>query len=193
VRLFVAVTPPAEVLDDLDAAVTAARAGRGDRRDLRWTGPEDWHVTLAFLGEVPGPVAERLAPQLEQAAAGAEPFPLALAGAGAFPAPVRARVLWCGLGGDRSALAALAAAVAAATTRAGAAPPDDGRPFSPHLTLAYYPRPPADAGDLVTVLGAYAGPAWLVDGIQLIESRTGRRPRYRTVGRWPLNGDTLNR
>jgi 2'-5' RNA ligase len=189
-RLFVAIAPPPAVLQELESRVAPLRPAWPV---LRWTGQEAWHVTLAFLGEVPGPVAERLAPQLEQAAAGAEPFPLALAGAGAFPAPVRARVLWCGLGGDRSALAALAAAVAAATTRAGAAPPDDGRPFSPHLTLAYYPRPPADAGDLVTVLGAYAGPAWLVDGIQLIESRTGRRPRYTTVGRWPLNGDTLNR
>jgi 2'-5' RNA ligase len=192
VRLFVAVTPPAGVLDGLDAAVTAARAGRGDRRDLRWTGPEDRHVTLAFLGEVPGSAAERLTPGLGQAAAGAEPFPLALAGAGAFPAPVRARVLWCGLGGDRSALAALAAAVAAAATRAGVAPPDAGRPFRPHLTLAYA-RPPADVRDLVTALGPYEGPSWLVDRIQLIESRPGRRPRYTTVGRWPLNGDTLNR
>ena len=61
-----AVTPPAGVLDGLDAAVTAARTGRGDRRDLRWTGPEDWHVTLAFLGEVPGSAAERLTPGLGQ-------------------------------------------------------------------------------------------------------------------------------
>lgn len=190
-RLFVAVTPPAEVLSDLDRAVAAARAG-GPGPDLRWTGTEDWHVTLAFLSEVPGSVAERLVPGLEQAAARHQPFPLALAGAGAFPAPARARVLWCGLGGDRSALAALAAAVASAATRAGATPPDAGRPFSPHLTLAYA-RPPADARELVSALGAYAGPSWPVDHIQLIESRPGRRPRYVTVGAWPLNGDTLSR
>ena len=45
----------------------------------------------------------------------------------------------------------------------------------------------------MTALGPYEGPSWLVDRIQLIESRPGRRPRYTTVGRWPLNGDTLNR
>jgi 2'-5' RNA ligase len=191
VRLFVAVTPPAEVLSDLDRAVAAARAG-GSGPDLSWTGPEDWHVTLAFLGEVSGPVAERLTPQLQQAAARHEPFPLALDGAGAFPGPARARALWCGLGGDRSALATLAAAVAAAATWAGAAPPDAGRPFSPHLTLAYA-RPAADVRDLVTALGGYAGPSWRVDHLQLIESRPDRRPRYTAVGRWPLNGDTLNR
>ena len=188
-RLFVAVTPPADVLGDLDAAVTAAR-GRPAGRDLRWTGPEDWHVTLAFLGNVAGPVAGRLPAPLEEAAGRHQSFPLALSGAGAFPAAGRARVLWCGLGGDHRALAALAASAAAATTRAGAPPPDAGRPFRPHLTLAYA-RPPADVRDLVTVLGAYAGPPWPVDRLQLIESHLGGRPRYTTVGSWALNGDTL--
>jgi 2'-5' RNA ligase len=184
--LFVAVTPPAEVLSDLDTAVATARAGRDGRGDLRWTGPEDWHVTLAFLGEVPGPVAGRLAPGLERAAARHRPFSLALSGAGAFSAPARARVVWCGLGGDRSALAALAASVAAGATRAGAAPPDAGRPFRAHLTLARA-RTPADVRDLVTALGPYTGRPWRVEHIELIESRLGGHPRYTTVGRWPLD------
>jgi len=191
VRLFVAVTPPAGALSGLDAAVAAARAGRG-RRDLRWTAREDWHITLAFLGNVPGPVAERLASRLEQAAARHRPFSLALSGAGAFPAAARARVLWSGLDGDRSALAALAASVTAAATGAGAAPPGTGRQFSPHLTLAYA-RTTADVRDLVTTLSPHAGPAWPVDHVQLVESHPGQRPRYTTVAAWPLNGDTLNR
>ena len=103
-RLFVAVVPPPEVLADLGAAVAPRQADQAVHRDLRWTGPEDWHVTLAFLGDVPGPVATGLAPALERAAAGHRPFPLALAGAGAFPAAPHARVLWCGLDGDRRAL-----------------------------------------------------------------------------------------
>jgi len=187
-RLFVAVTPPPESLADLQAAVAAARA---DHPDLRWSGPEDWHVTLAFLGQVPAPVTARLAPRLERAAARHRPFPLALAGAGAFPATGNARVLWCGLDGDRRALAALAASVAAAATEAGAPPPDAGRPFRPHLTLART-RTPADVRDLVTTLGAYAGPRWRADRVELIESRPNGPPRYRLAGHWPLNGDTLS-
>jgi len=195
VRLFVAVTPPAGVLSDLDAAVAGARANRGGRRDLRWTGLEDWHITLAFLGNVPGPVTERLVSRLERAAARHQPFSLALAGAGAFPvAAARARVLWSGLDGDRTALAALAAAVAAAATQAGAAPPAAGHQFSPHLTLAYA-RTTADVRDLVTTLSPYTGPSWRVEHIQLIESHLGGRPRYTTIGGWPLGpgpgGDTL--
>jgi 2'-5' RNA ligase len=191
-RLFVAVVPPPEVLVDLDTAVASHRAERAAHRDLRWTGQEDWHLTLAFLGDVPGPVAARLASALERAAAGHRPFPLALAGAGAFPEAPHARVLWCGLDGDQAALAALAASVADAVTRAGAAPPDAGRPFRPHLTLARTRgRTPADVRDLVTALSGYASPSWPVDRIQLIDSHPGGRPRYSPIGRWPLNGDTL--
>jgi RNA 2',3'-cyclic 3'-phosphodiesterase len=191
-RLFVAVVPPPEVLADLGAAVAPRQADQAAHPDLRWTGPEDWHVTLAFLGEVPGPVATGLAPALERAAAGHRPFPLALAGAGAFPAAPHARVLWCGLDGDHPALAALAASVADAVTRAGARTPDAGRPFRPHLTLARSRgRTPADVRDLVTALSGYASPSWPVDRIQLIDSHPGGRPRYSPIGRWPLNGDTL--
>jgi RNA 2',3'-cyclic 3'-phosphodiesterase len=191
VRLFVAVTPPAGVLSDLDAAVAAARAGRGGRRDLRWTGLADWHITLAFLGEVTAPVADRLAPQLERAAQRHPPLSLAFAGAGAFPDPARARVLWCGLDGDRRALAELAASVAAGAGRAGAPPPDAGRPFRPHLTLARSRRAPADVQDLVTALTPYQGPRWRAERAELIESHLGGQPRYTTIGRWPLGGDTL--
>jgi RNA 2',3'-cyclic 3'-phosphodiesterase len=191
-RLFVAVVPPPEVLTDLGAAVASRQAEHVAHRDLRWTGPDDWHVTLAFLGDVPGPVATGLAPALERAAAGHRPFPLALAGAGAFPAAPHARVLWCGLDGDHTALAALAASVADAVTRAGAAPPDAGRPFRSHLTLARSRgRTPADVRDLVTALSGYASPSWPVDRIQLIDSHPGGRPRYSPIGHWPLNGDTL--
>ncbi len=199
-RLFVAVVPPPEVLTDLGAAVAPHQAEHAAHRDLRWTGPEDWHVTLAFLGDVPDPaatgqtpaLAPALAPALQRAAAGHRPFPLALAGAGAFPAASHARVLWCGLDGNHPALAALAASVADAVTRAGAAPPDAGRPFRPHLTLARTRgRTPADVRDLVTALSGYASPSWPVDRIQLIDSHPGGRPRYSPIGRWPLNGDTL--
>ena len=190
-RLFVALVPPAAVLGDLGEAVAAHRPARAD---LSWSGPPDWHVTLAFLGEVAAPVADRLAPQLAQAARRHPPLSLAVAGAGTFPDPARARVLWCGLDGDRRSLAGLAASVAAGADRAGALPPDAGRPFRPHLTLARS-RTPADLRDLVATLGAYRGPSWRAERIELIESHLGGQPRYTTIGGWPLgggpDGDTL--
>ncbi|HEX5812494.1 MAG TPA: 2'-5' RNA ligase family protein, partial [Pseudonocardia sp.] len=50
-RAFVALVPAAAVLDELAAAVAPVRAAHPD---LRWTPPAQWHLTLAFLGEVDG-------------------------------------------------------------------------------------------------------------------------------------------
>jgi RNA 2',3'-cyclic 3'-phosphodiesterase len=183
-RLFVAIAPPPAVLDDLDAL---AGPFRSRRQDLRWTSREAWHVTLAFLGQVDQSAAAQLLPRLERAARRHHVFRLAFTGAGAFPAATRANVLWCGLSGDRGALARLAESVAAGATRAGAPPPDRRRRFQPHLTLARC-RMPADVTDLVATLAGYQGPPWTADRIHLVRSRLGasEQPRYATLASWPL-------
>jgi 2'-5' RNA ligase len=183
-RLFVAIAPPAAVLDELDALAGPLRTGRPD---LRWTNREAWHVTLAFLGEVEEPAATRLMPRLERAAWRHDVFRLAFCGAGAFPSPARANVLWSGLSGDRGALARLAESVAAGASRAGAPPPDRGRRFRPHLTLARC-RMPADIAELVAALADYQGQPWTADRIHLIRSHLGAatQPRYVTLASWPL-------
>src|ERR1700733_8894965 len=183
-RLFVAIAPPAAVLDELDALAGPLRAGR---EDLRWTNREAWHVTLAFLGQVDETAAARLLPRLERAARRHAAFRLAFAGAGAFPAATRANVLWSGLSGDRGALARLAESVAAGARRAGAPPPDKGRRFQPHLTLARC-RMPVDVTELVAALSDYQGPPWTADRVHLVRSRLGPTtlPRYTSLGDWPL-------
>ena len=187
-RLFVALAPPDSALDDLEAAWTPLRSGRDD---LRWTNREAWHVTLAFLGEVSEDVVVRLAPRLERAARRHRVFPLAFAGSGAFPRPERANVLWCGLSGDHKALGELAASVGAGARRAGALPPDEGRKYRPHLTLARC-RAPSDVTGLVERLSGYHGESWPAREIYLINSRLRERPRYEILGRWPLRPDSAS-
>lgn len=52
-RLFVALTPPAEVVEELRVSTAALRAALPEPAPvLRWTRPEQWHLTLVFLGEV---------------------------------------------------------------------------------------------------------------------------------------------
>jgi len=184
VRLFVAIAPPPAVLDELDALAAPLRTARPD---LRWTSREAWHVTLAFLGHVNSSAVARLLPRLERAAHRHHRFGLVFSGAGAFPAPARANVLWTGLSGDRGALARLAQSVAAGASRAGAAPPDQGRRFQPHLTLARC-RMPADATELVAALAGYQGQPWTADRIHLVRSRLGatEEPRYATLASWLL-------
>jgi RNA 2',3'-cyclic 3'-phosphodiesterase len=183
-RLFVAITPPPAVLDELELLAGPLRASRPD---LRWTSREAWHVTLAFLGQVDESAAARLLPRLERAARRHHMFRLAFCGGAAFPAPARANVLWSGLSGDRRALARLAESVAAGASRAGAPPPDKARRFQPHLTLARC-RLPADVTGLVAALAAYQGQPWTADHIHLIRSHLDAvtQPRYATLASWPL-------
>ena len=182
-RLFVAVAPPPTALDDLEAASAPFRPIRDD---LRWTSREAWHITLAFLGEVTDLSLTRLLPRLERAARRHESFSLSLSAAGAFPSPARANVLWIGLSGDRRSLGDLAASVTAAASRAGAAPPDAGRRFRPHLTLARC-RAPADVRPIVAGLEDYSGPQWTIEEIYLIRSRLSGHPRYEMLGTWKLH------
>ena len=183
-RLFVAIAPPPAVLDELDALLEPLRERR---EDLRWTSREAWHVTLAFLGQVDERTAAKLPARLERAAGRHRNFYLAFAGAGAFPVARRANVLWSGLAGDRAALTRLAESVAAGASRAGAAPPDRGRQFQPHLTLARC-RMPADVTPLVAALAGYQGEPWTADRLHLVRSRLGAtdQPRYASLGSWPL-------
>jgi len=183
-RLFVAIAPPSAVFDELDALVEPLRASR---LDLRWTSREAWHVTLAFLGQVEEAAVTRLLPRLERAARRHHQVRLAFAGAGAFPSAARANVLWSGLSGDRGALARLAESVAAGASRAGAPPPDRGRRFQPHLTLARC-RMPADVTALVATLDGYQGQPWTADRVHLVRSRPGaaEHPRYTSLASWPL-------
>lgn len=183
-RLFVAITPPAAALTELTAAVDPLRLRAPD---LRWTARQAWHLTLAFLGEIDEASVPELSIRLERAARRHPPQRLAIAGGGAFPSAARARVLWAGFSADDQALAALAASVAAGARRAGAPPPDEGRKYRPHLTLARC-KAPADVSSLTQELAGFSGRPWVADSIHLVRSYlTSGVPQYENVGSWPLS------
>jgi 2'-5' RNA ligase len=181
-RLFVAIALPDSAAGELDSAVAPLRQAWPE---LRWTGRDAWHLTLAFLGEVDEKVIGNLAERLERAAARHAPLTLSLGAAGAFPGTGRARVLWTGVQGDRRGLAVLAVSVGAGARRAGAPPASEGRRYEPHLTLARC-RAPADVRTLVEALEGFAGTPWTAGEIYLIHSRPQGEPRYETLGTWPL-------
>ncbi len=180
VRAFVALAPPAEALAELEAAVAPLRAAHPG---LRWTPPVQWHLTLAFLGEVDEGVLPPLGGRLSRAARRHPPPSLALAGGGRFGD----RVLWTGVHGEVDRVRGLAASVAAAARRCRIAV--DDRPFRPHLTLARG-RDGADLRPAVAPLAGFAGSAWTADALHLFRSRLGAGPggtaAHDVVGTWPL-------
>jgi RNA 2',3'-cyclic 3'-phosphodiesterase len=182
-RLFVAIEPPAGVLTELAEAIEPLQASAPE---LRWTSPNAWHLTLAFLGDVDEAVLPELTARLERAARRHPPQLLAIEGGGAFPSPARARVLWAGIRADNRALASLAASVAAGARRAGAPPPDEGRKYRAHLTLARC-RQPANVAELTAALTGFATTDWTARSVHLVRSLlVGREPRYEDMGEWPL-------
>jgi 2'-5' RNA ligase len=184
VRLFVAIGLPPKAAGELDEVVAPLRPAWPD---LRWTGRDAWHLTLAFLGEVDEAVIARLSVRLERAARRHPCLSLSLSGAGAFPGANRARVLWTGIQGDRRELGLLAASAGAGARRAGAPPATEGRGYQPHLTLARC-RAPADVNSLVGTLDGFTGTPWVAAEVHLIHSRLGAHPRYEVIGTWPLRG-----
>ncbi len=182
-RLFVALALPPEAASELDEVVAPLRPAWPE---LRWTGVDAWHLTLAFLGEVDEALTGKLSARLKQAATLRAPLSLSLGGAGAFPVASRARVLWTGIRGDRRGLSVLATAVGTGARKAGAPPADRAaRRYQPHLTLARC-RAPAEVTSLVATLGGFAGTPWVASEIYLIHSRLEARPRYEILGSWPL-------
>lgn len=172
-RLFAAVDPP---LDDLPVPVD-------DR--LRWVPSEQWHVTLAFFGEVDEAKAEKLQDGLARAAARSRPFRIRVAGAGTFPRQSRkARVLWLGVDGEVEELRRLADRCAGAGRRSRIAMED--RAFRAHLTLARARKEPVDATDIVAALSSYVGPWWTVASIRLVRSHLGAQTRHETLREFPL-------
>lgn len=100
----------------------------------RWVDPSLFHVTLAFLGDVPHADLGGVCRAVASACADRDPLRLRLEGLGVFPNAQRPRVAWVGvIGPDQEALADLQKAIVAAVTAAGY-PPDDDR-FHAHVTL----------------------------------------------------------
>jgi 2'-5' RNA ligase len=92
-RLFVAVA-----LDEAarSACAAAAMRLRDEGFAARWTPPEGYHLTVAFLGAVDAARSAEVEDAMHGAAADLAPLDVPLDALGAFPNPRRARIVWAG-------------------------------------------------------------------------------------------------
>jgi len=124
-RLFVGLELPWELRQRVALLANAGIPG------ARWVPPENYHLTLRFIGETPGHVAEEIDHAL--AALTAPSFTLTLMGIGTFGKGGRGQSLWVGV--ERSEpLERLHSKIETALQRCGLEP--ERRRFQPHLTLA---------------------------------------------------------
>ena len=113
-------------LDELQRKLKMSHA------NIRWVKPQNIHLTLAFLGDIPIQKLPPLKTALDENIHGLGPFELEAEGTGYFGRPNRLRVIWAGIVDCpplmelyRKTIGALQA------TQIGF----DDKPFSPHLTL----------------------------------------------------------
>lgn len=165
-RLFVGVWPPPEVVSILSSLE------RPPLDALRWTSPERWHVTVAFLGGVSDARLGEVQAALAAVAASATAAPEARLG------PSTRRVgrslLWVPVEG----LEGLAGEVRGAM---GALLPDAGleEPFQGHLTLA---RARGRHVVPASLAGVPIEACWLAREVRLVRSKLGRYgARYTTL------------
>lgn len=124
IRLFCAVDLPETLKQRLSLLMSGVPGAN-------WVAPENLHVTLRFIGEVPEDRVEEIDDALVRVRVA--PFDLALAGVGSFQRGREVTSLWVGI--DRNdALMELQSRVEQALSRAGFV--GESRRYTPHVTLA---------------------------------------------------------
>ncbi|MEV6075145.1 MULTISPECIES: RNA 2',3'-cyclic phosphodiesterase [unclassified Streptomyces] len=186
VRVFIALAPPDHAKEELAREL---RPAYDTHPDMRWNRIEDWHITLAFLGELPAGTVPILRPPLAGLAAQRPSPRLALRGSGTFDD----RVLWSGIEGDLDELHSLAADVRAAVRSCGVTFED--RPLRPHLTLARARRGDrSSAGEIAERFTGFTGGRWPAERLHLVGSNVGRSRgpiHYRDIEAWALGNGNL--
>ena len=183
-RAFAAVEVPAGLLKAL-ARLQAELGTRGVR--ARWTRPQNLHLTLKFLGDIPTARVEDVMQALQSAAALHAAFSLTAAGIGAFPDARRPRVIWAGLAGATDALAQLQREIDDRLDAIGF--PREVRGFHGHLTLGRV-QAGAGAGGVAAALSACSSACFgSFEVREVVLFQSDLQPRgavYAAVGRAPL-------
>lgn len=183
-RVFVGLDLPPSFQEALAGLVARSRAA--SRADVHPTRLGAWHLTLAFVGEIPAERINDLCDALRGVRHAA--FPLTPGGFGVFPDLSRPRVLWAGLAQGGVQCAGLAAKVREALAARGVA--CDAKPFVPHLTVARVGR--CGRRDIEPWCAAMAATRWpttLAREFVLFESQLGcGGPMYGKLAVFPLDG-----
>lgn len=189
-RMFVAVAPPVDVVASLERFLDPRRDAAVDEGFWRFSPATNYHLTLAFLGDVRDDHLDRLVEGLAGVGERHAPLQLRLDGAGCFGNPGATKHLYQAVAGDTEELGALATNVRNASQHAGCNP--DGQAFRAHLTVARTSRP-TDATKWLRVLDTYRSPDWLADGFTLYASHLGEgpngSPRYQAWEEFAFGAD----
>lgn len=134
-RLFIALAVPPEVRQEIGRA--QARLQRHSPPGaVRWTRPDQFHLTLKFLGDVPAEQVAALKKSLAPICAAAPALRLSAQGVGFFPGTHKPRVIWAGARDVQGRLPELHGQIEAALR--WLAPAERVEKFTGHITLGRF-------------------------------------------------------
>lgn len=136
IRTFIAVEISPEVRKALTAQISHLK---GLFPKINWVKPDNLHLTLKFIGNIPPDDLPDIFAVTQEAVADIAGFSLEVCGAGAFPDLVHPRVVYAECTEGREQATALAEAVETALAPLGYLP--DGRKYAPHFTLGRIKNP----------------------------------------------------
>ena len=134
-RLFIAIAIPEGVKARIEGTQAELRRALPDA-NARWIRPDQFHLTLKFLGDVEAARLDPLGQATRAACRGFTPLRLRAEGVGCFPDLRRPRVLWTGVSDGSGQLLRLQEAVALATQDFTAEQKEEH--FTGHITLARF-------------------------------------------------------
>lgn len=176
-RLFTALEIPR------DAALSLSLL-RGGLPGARWIDVENYHLTLRFIGDIEGHLADEIVDALDRVHRPS--FSLALTGVGAFGGK-KPHAVWAGVSASPD-LTALQGEIDRICQRLGV--PADPRKFTPHVTLARLRNSsPLDVAQYLSARGNFSTLPFRVGRFVLMSSRdsVGGGP-YIVEEAWPLSG-----
>lgn len=187
IRTFYALSAPSGLVDSVRRFQGRARIDLP--RGLRWTKPDQVHLTLAFLGHVPVERIEELKQITQSVATGFQGFDAIVQGVGGFPRADRPRVIWAGLSGESHLkFGDLHHRIWDRLNSEIPKPAPLGREFHPHLTLARVsgPQPPGIA-EWMKQNSEFGFGVWPVRELVLLQSvLTPNGPIYQTLAQAQL-------
>jgi 2'-5' RNA ligase len=182
IRAFAAIHLPEELLANI-RALQARLQSDFPKDAVRWTAPEQLHLTLKFLGNIPRRSLGQLKAELARICQGLPPLLLRLEGLGCFPTPPKPRVLWVGLAGDIPQLQTLQSQINAAMQPW--CERNEERAFRPHLTIGRLreasPRNARQIGDNIKAAAISALGEWNAAQVHLMRSQLSPAGATHTV------------
>lgn len=157
---------------------------------IRWVGPESWHITFVFLGDLHDQSIPDICDRVAEVAEKHEPFEWSSAGIGCFPDLRRPNVLWAGVADPTGSLTRIHADLETTLAETGYRP--EHRPFRPHITLGRVAKGGDPGPDVMAWLekgNDEKGSPGTATSIHVLASEFGGgSTRYTVLARCPLGG-----